>query len=56
MDLSVLLQAPGVGEMIPECGPFQWFMPVWRGWSVRTHSRIEESEVLLLHTQLSGGR
>ncbi|MFF3608333.1 hypothetical protein [Streptomyces sp. NPDC002463] len=23
---------PGVAEMIPECGPFQWSMPAWRGW------------------------
>src|SRR5438105_13203068 len=32
---------PGVAEMIFECGPFQWSIPVWRGWSVRIHSRME---------------
>ncbi|MET9565350.1 hypothetical protein [Streptomyces tauricus] len=42
VDPPVLLKARG-GEMILECGPFQWSMPVWRGWSVRTHSRIEET-------------
>ncbi|GHA45288.1 hypothetical protein GCM10010372_51570 [Streptomyces tauricus] len=42
VDPPLLVKARG-GEMILECGPFQWFMPVWRGWSVRTHSRIEET-------------
>ena len=33
---------PGVAAMIPECGPFQWSIPFWRGWSVRIHSRMDE--------------
>ena len=41
--------------MMPEWGPFQWSMPVWRGWSVRIHSRIEEEKCLLTLGRVADG-
>ena len=41
---------PGDAAMIPECGPFQWSIPVWRGWSVRIHSRMDEVKCFFMPT------